>query len=92
MATKQIELATKPLDLQIELATKQPLELQIELATKRIESVEAQTKLEEVKQRYRKDDNESLSRNSSIPSVLSINEDHPVAAATTTKKQLVEQK
>ena len=71
-------MATKPLELQIELAIKQPLELQIEF-------VKAQTKFEEVKQRYRKDDNESLSRNSSIPSVLSINEeDHPVAATTIT--------
>ena len=66
------------------MATK-PLELQILLETKRIESVKAQTQLEEVKQRNRKDDNESLSRNSSIPSVLSINEeDHPVAATTIT--------
>ena len=71
-------MVTKPLELQIELATKQPLELQIEF-------VKAQTKLEKVKQRYRKDDNESLSRNSSIPSVLSINEeDHPVAATAIT--------
>jgi len=76
MATKplelQIELATKPLELQIELETKR-----IELETKRIESLEAQTDLEKVKQRYKKEENESLSRNSSLLSLESINEDHP---------------
>ena len=74
-------MATKPLELQIELATK-PLELQIELETKRIESLEAQTDLEKVKQRYKKEENESLSRNSSLQSLESINEDHQVVTTT----------
>jgi hypothetical protein len=82
MATKplelQIELATKPLELQIELETKR-----IELETKRIESLEAQTDLEKVKQRYKKEENESLSRNSSLLS-FSIHEDHPVVTTTAT--------
>jgi hypothetical protein len=57
---------------------------QIELATKRIESLEAQSKLEEVKQRYKKEENESLSRNSSLLSLESIHEDHPVVTTTAT--------
>jgi len=57
---------------------------QIELATKCIESLEAQSKLEEVKQRYKKEENESLSRNSSLLSYESINEDHPVETTTAT--------
>lgn len=75
-------MATKPLELQIELATK-PLELQIELETKHIESLKAQTELEKVKQSYKKEENESLSRNSSLLS-LSIHEDHPVVTTTAT--------
>ena len=77
MATKplelQIVLATKPLELQIELETKR-----IELETKHIESLKAQTKLEEVKQRYKKEENESLSRDSSLLSLESNHEDYPV--------------
>ena len=79
MATKplelQIELATKPLELQIELETKR-----IEFETKRIESLKAQTKLEEMKQ----EENESLSRNSSLLSLESINEDHSIVTTTAT--------
>ena len=65
------------------MATK-PLELQIELETKHIESLKAQTELEEVKQRYKKEENESLSRNSSLLSLESINEDHPEVTTTAT--------
>ena len=50
----------------------------IELVTKRIESLEAQTKLEEMKQRYEEEENESLSRDSSLLSLESNHEDHPV--------------
>ena len=50
----------------------------IELVTKRIESLEAQTKLEEMKQRYKEEENESLSRDSSLLSLESNHEDYPV--------------
>ena len=81
MVTKQIELETK----HIELETKH-----IELETKHTESLKAQTKLEEVKLkrslRRNKVESDSLSRNSSVPSLLSIHEDRPVATTTVTSE------
>jgi len=60
------------------------------MVTKQIEYLEAQTKLEEVKLkrslRRNKVESDSLSRNSSIPSLLSIHEDSPVAPATASSK------
>ena len=58
---------------------------QIELETKHFETVQATTKLEEVKLKrgriFRREENESLSRNSSVSSLLSIHEDRPVATS-----------
>ena len=74
MVTKQIELETK----------------HIELETKHTESLKAETKLEEVKLkrslRRNKVESDSLSRNSSVPSLLSIHEDRPVATTMVTSE------
>ena len=65
------------------------------MVTKQIESLEVQIKLEEVKLkrsiRHNKEESDSLSRNSSIPSLLSTYEDRPVAT-TMASSEAVEMK